>query len=135
MNSKTRDRRLVGIEDWLGSKTTGDQRLVWIEDLLGSKTCWDQRLEIEDKVRWERRLGDALGSKTWDQRLGIKDFWGQRLGVEDLGSKTWDQRLVGINDWVVGIEDLGLMTNYSLVYTSVDDHGLVSMDTGVDINE
>ena len=80
LNSKTRwDRRLVGIEDWLGSKTTRDQRLVGIEDLLGSKTCWDQSLEIEDKVRWDRRLEDSLGSKTWDRRLlGSKTF-----GVED----------------------------------------------------
>ncbi len=74
-------RRLVGIEDWLGSKTTGDQRLGEIEDSLGSKSCWDQSLEIEDKVRLDRRIGDSLGSKTWDQRL--------------LGSKTWD-RILGI---------------------------------------
>jgi hypothetical protein len=105
----------------LGSKTTGDQRLVWIEDLLGSKSCCDQRLEIGDKIRWDRRLGDSLGSKTWDQRLLGSKTWGGRLGIEDLGSKTWDQRLVGIKDWVVGIKDMGSMTRLDQRLVWIED--------------
>jgi hypothetical protein len=112
----------------LGSKTTGDQRLVWIEDLLGSKTRWDQRLEIEDRVRWDRRLGDSLGSKTWDQRLLGSKTWGGRLGIEDLGSKAcWDKRL-GCWDQRHGIDDsfgsktrldrrlVGIEDNYKLLW-------------------
>ncbi len=70
------------------------------------KTLLDRRL-VGNKD-WRSKTGfvgveDSLGSKTWDPRLVV---------IEDLGSKTQEQRLVGvgIEDWVVGIEDSGSKT-------------------------
>jgi hypothetical protein len=93
------DRRLVGIEDSLGTKT-GDQR----QGSLDSKTPWDRRLEIKDslwsKTRDRRLVGiEDLGSKTRDQWLGINNSLGlmtrRLVGIKDLvGTKNW--RLVGI---------------------------------------